>query len=114
MDSALASPLASDVFDSNRLRFYAHKRARAAVACRFAHSCPFTQARRGDRAGPAPAGSSRPVLGHRTRIGLPAIVDALSPERRDRVRKCLLAEPRSRGITWLRTGVVAGTAARPG
>ena len=46
--------------------------------------------------------------------GYRATVDALGPERRDRVRESLLADLRSREITSLRTDVVFGTAARPG
>jgi SAM-dependent methyltransferase len=46
--------------------------------------------------------------------GYRATVDALGPEQRDRVRESLLADLRSRQITWLRTDVVFGTAARPG
>lgn len=46
--------------------------------------------------------------------GYRATVDALSPKQRDRVRESLLADLRSREITWLRTDVVFGTAARPG
>jgi len=46
--------------------------------------------------------------------GYRATVDALGPERRDRVRASLLADLRSREITSLRTDVVFGTAVRPG
>jgi len=46
--------------------------------------------------------------------GYRATVDALGPERRDRVRESLLADLRSREITSLRTDVVFGTAVRPG
>jgi ubiquinone/menaquinone biosynthesis C-methylase UbiE len=46
--------------------------------------------------------------------GYRATVDALGPEQRDRVREGLLSDLRSREITWLRTDVVFGTAARPG
>jgi ubiquinone/menaquinone biosynthesis C-methylase UbiE len=46
--------------------------------------------------------------------GYRATVDALSPEQRDGVRESLQADLRSREITWLRTDVVFGTAARPG
>jgi hypothetical protein len=45
--------------------------------------------------------------------GYRATVDALSPEKRDRVREGLLADLRSREITLLRTDVVFGTAPRP-
>jgi len=46
--------------------------------------------------------------------GYRATVDALGPERRDRVRASLLAGLRSREITSLRTDVIFGTAVRPG
>jgi len=46
--------------------------------------------------------------------GYRATVDALSQEQRDRLHERLLTELRSRGVTALRTGVVFGTARRPG
>jgi ubiquinone/menaquinone biosynthesis C-methylase UbiE len=45
--------------------------------------------------------------------GYRATVDALSPEQRDLVRRHVLGELRSGGITSLRTDVIFGTAQRP-
>jgi hypothetical protein len=45
--------------------------------------------------------------------GYRATVDALSPDRRDRLRERLLAGLRSDGVTSLRTDVVYATAERP-
>jgi hypothetical protein len=60
-------------------------------------------------------------LGHPDRFwdivpgtGYRAAVDALGQEQRDRVRGWLLSELRSRAVTAVRTGVVFGTARRPG
>jgi len=46
--------------------------------------------------------------------GYRATADALSPERRDRVRERLLGDLRAQKVTALRTDVVFGTAERPG
>ena len=54
-----------------------------------------------------PAGSGTSCSGRAT-------VDALSLGQRDRIRENLVAELRSLKITLPRTGVVSGTAARPG
>jgi hypothetical protein len=45
--------------------------------------------------------------------GYRATVDALSPEQRDFVRRHVLGELRSGGITSLRTDVIFSTAQRP-
>jgi hypothetical protein len=45
--------------------------------------------------------------------GYRGTVDALTPDKRDRLRDRVLGELRARGVTSLRTDVIYGTARRP-